>query len=116
MSDKICVKCQVELRVKQNGVPLVQLSAIAPVYLRMADLWHCPECGFEVILGVADNAMCHTIDSIDAEIVKCEMERRRVFHAWQNAKDRNKFREYYPLAAEALANDDFYLATHKPAE
>ena len=52
MNGKVCVACNIELRVKQNGVVLVEMSTVGPVALWRADLYHCPVCGIEAVLGV----------------------------------------------------------------
>lgn len=48
---KVCVRCQVELRPKKNGVGGLLMSANGPHQIYDADLWVCPTCGIEVLLG-----------------------------------------------------------------
>lgn len=47
----ICVKCQVEMRPKENGVGAVEMVGADPYRLWDADLWACPACGVQAILG-----------------------------------------------------------------
>lgn len=46
----ICVKCLTNLRCEKNGV----LVARDPHHVQRADLYKCPECGFEIITGAGD--------------------------------------------------------------
>jgi len=50
---KVCAKCQVELRPKKNGVEMVEMAHFGPSAIHQADLWSCPECGLEVVVGFA---------------------------------------------------------------
>ena len=50
---KICVKCQVELRPKKNGIDAVEMGTAGPLTVTCADLWYCPSCGYELIIGFA---------------------------------------------------------------
>jgi len=49
----VCVKCEVELRPEKNGVKLVDLFQhnTQPYQVWDADLWKCPICGVEIIVG-----------------------------------------------------------------
>lgn len=51
MNGKICAKCCIELRPKTNGICIAEMSCQGAEALWSADLWHCPQCGLEVILG-----------------------------------------------------------------
>ena len=48
---KVCVRCQVELRPKKNGVGAIMMASFGPYQLYDADLWACPICGVELLLG-----------------------------------------------------------------
>jgi len=52
--EAICVKCGNEYRCKKNGVSIEYNRNGAAVYYRSADLYQCPSCGHEIILGIAD--------------------------------------------------------------
>lgn len=61
MSHKpVCVTCQCEFRPKQCGVGLLDMFYPAdkqkpqPYCLWEADIYWCPNCGFEVVMGFAD--------------------------------------------------------------
>lgn len=56
MPRPVCLRCRKFLRVKKNGVVIEEGSpraggAWGPYKLWMGDLWRCPECGVEVIMG-----------------------------------------------------------------
>lgn len=53
MPAPICVKCEIEMRTKTNGVPLIETyeEDRKPYKLWMGDLWYCEKCGIEVIVG-----------------------------------------------------------------
>jgi len=49
----ICVKCEVEFRPKENDVRVVKWfsSPPRPCAIWCADLWTCPKCGIEIVVG-----------------------------------------------------------------
>lgn len=55
--EPVCVKCQCELRPKENGVGLLDMfrpsdeTEPQPYQIWDADLWSCPKCGYELITG-----------------------------------------------------------------
>jgi len=51
MTGRVCVKCQVEMRPEKNGVGALLMAADAPYHLYDADLWKCPVCGIQAVLG-----------------------------------------------------------------
>ena len=68
MTKPICVPCERFMRPKKNGVSWLEMAPMSneadgddtrPVHrkgwraykLWMADLWHCPDCHHEVIVG-----------------------------------------------------------------
>ena len=101
---KVCVKCQVEMRVKQNGVVLVEAATWGMLTLRQADLWHCPACGFEAVLGCADRSFyqCGEGD-IEVEIKRLEARGERVIVCWLNAAERDHFKRRRKEEAEKAA-------------
>lgn len=48
---KVCVKCQVELRPKTNGITAVEMASFGPYKIWAADTWECPVCHWVGILG-----------------------------------------------------------------
>ena len=53
----LCWKCGLELRPEKNGVVVVEMATFGPGALWQADLWKCPECGTQVIAGLARDPM-----------------------------------------------------------
>jgi hypothetical protein len=67
----ICVPCQRFYRPKKNGFAFIEGMPIGngvepglrqpeswePYKLWRGDLWHCPDCGAEIIVGVAPSPM-----------------------------------------------------------
>jgi hypothetical protein len=51
MIDKMCAKCHIELHCKQNGVYVMEYAGQLPYKLWEADLWDCPGCGAEIVVG-----------------------------------------------------------------
>jgi len=49
MSRPICVSCKVEMRCKKNGVTV---AGEIKHYHRSGDMYNCPECGHEIIIGL----------------------------------------------------------------
>lgn len=63
MNGKICPACRIELRPLKNGVDLIEMSTNGPEALWSSDLWHCTECGMEVILGIPDKPYARNGDA-----------------------------------------------------
>lgn len=53
----VCVKCQCEMRPKQNDVGVLTMAGDQPYQLWSADLWACPGCEVEIISGFGWKAM-----------------------------------------------------------
>jgi len=54
MPRMVCVKCQIKLKIKRNGVHVVETFGVdsdEPYKLWRADLWECPDCGAQVVSG-----------------------------------------------------------------
>lgn len=54
MPKATCVKCAVYLRPQTNDIRVVETAQRdfqKPYAIYHADLWRCPSCGFEVVLG-----------------------------------------------------------------
>lgn len=48
----VCVRCQVEFKVFENGITVAELFRDKQVYrLWQADIWKCAGCGAEVVFG-----------------------------------------------------------------
>jgi predicted RNA-binding Zn-ribbon protein involved in translation (DUF1610 family) len=61
MPEAVCIKCSVALKPETNGVSVAEMfQGDTEFYrIRQADLWSCPGCGMQVILGFADNGVEH---------------------------------------------------------
>jgi len=49
----ICVSCNSRMRPEKNGV-CVKYSANG---VQHGDLWECPECGYQIIMGLASEVL-----------------------------------------------------------
>lgn len=59
----VCKKCQCEMKPETNGVGLLDMFQPSdapepqPYQVWDADLWKCPKCGAEVVLGFGAGAL-----------------------------------------------------------
>ena len=53
----VCVKCKCELHPERNGVGVLDMADYDPYELYDADLWKCPNCGYEIVGGFGYNAI-----------------------------------------------------------
>lgn len=59
----VCKKCQCEMKPETNGVGLLDMfspsgvTEAQPYQVWDADLWKCPKCGVEVVLGFGVGAL-----------------------------------------------------------
>ncbi len=59
----VCAKCECELKPKENGIGLLDMfnpsdkSGPQPYQLWDADLYKCPKCGYEIVIGFGDLPM-----------------------------------------------------------
>ena len=85
----ICVKCELEMRPKKNGITVEEMAAAVGSYrLVMADLWACPQCSFEVVTGRAINPLAeHFEDRYRAELAMHE----DLIRAWPNQHERERY-------------------------
>ena len=69
----VCVKCNVEFRPKQNGVTVADyFMKNSQIYkLWEADLYVCPKCGMEIVVGFGQNAYAeHHSDDCEDKVFK----------------------------------------------
>lgn len=52
----VCASCRVEMRPETNDVQVLDVADWGPYQLWSADLWKCPICGKEIIIGFGNNA------------------------------------------------------------
>lgn len=83
MPKSVCVKCEVELRPEKNGVIVAELMQHnTKIYkLWSADLWKCPKCGIEVVLGFGRQAFIeHFEGEIDAKLQELKDAGRKIIY------------------------------------
>jgi hypothetical protein len=96
MKTPICAKCQIELRVKTNGLLLVDMTVAGPQAAHAADLHACPSCDYEVITGIAENAEIRSLKHICPYILAViKAVNRRVIPCWLNAREKGLFMSHY---------------------
>jgi len=49
----VCMKCKCELRPETNGMAVCDVAKFGDYELYAADLYKCPQCGYEVLGGFA---------------------------------------------------------------
>ena len=69
----VCVKCKIEFIPKQNGVTVADyfLKNTKIYKLWKADLYKCPKCGVEIVVGFGQNAYAeHYKDDCEDKALK----------------------------------------------
>ncbi len=68
---RICVKCEREFKPEKNGVIVVEMfQRNTKIYkLWEADLWKCPVCGIEIVVGFAQYPYAEHFSANCEEIV-----------------------------------------------
>lgn len=101
MTDRICVRCQVELRVKENGMWLVAMAAFGPVAAYRADLWNCPVCDQETIIGSASSPGRRCGSGCEEQFLRNLQGRgERIVPYWLNERERRQCLELWPAWGE----------------
>ena len=54
--EPVCVKCECEFRPEKNGIGLLDMASYGPVKIWEADLYKCPKCGTEIVVGFGQRA------------------------------------------------------------
>ena len=83
MPKSVCAKCEVELKPEENGVIVAEMMRNNTEIYKLweADLWKCPECGVEVVLGFALQAfMEHFEGDINAKLDEMKLSGRRIIY------------------------------------
>lgn len=71
MPKSVCVNCEVELKPAHIGIVVAEMMHHNTKIYKLweADLWKCPECGLEVVLGFASMPfMEHNEGDINAKL------------------------------------------------
>lgn len=94
---KVCIKCQIELRPKENGVLAVSMASFGAYEVYEADIWHCPGCGWEGILGFgSDSVAQHLGYDLEAILAENAKQGRTIHRFWLNQKERNAYKLRFP--------------------
>lgn len=83
MPKSVCVNCEVELKPEHNGVIIAEMFQNNSKLYKLweADLWKCPECGLEVILGFAQQPfMEHWQGPIEQVLEECRESGRKIIY------------------------------------
>ena len=61
MPKPVCVRCEIEFRVRRVGVAVIEMAYEPPIPYRItqADLLRCPQCGQEIVTGFAQKSIEH---------------------------------------------------------
>ena len=71
MPKMVCVKCEVELKPRTNGVLIQEMfqNNTKTYKLWMADLWQCPKCLTQIVAGFANHPLMeHFQGDIESEV------------------------------------------------
>ena len=85
---KVCAKCCVELRPEENGVTAVEMASFGPVAVYMADLWKCPGCGAETILGFGAKPIVQHFEPAFEDTLAKLRQNTRTFEFWLNIHEK----------------------------
>ena len=89
--EPVCATCQCEFRPEHNSVGLLDMynpsntNEPQPYQIWEADLWKCPKCGVEIVVGFGSDAILRHHEKPD-------------FEKWLKYKeDNSKIIKNYPL-------------------
>ena len=74
MPKMVCVKCEVEFRVRKHGVKVFEMcNENQDIYkIWNTNKWRCPKCGVEVIAGFGSMPIVeHYEAGFDEVLIKC---------------------------------------------
>lgn len=83
MPKSVCVNCEVELKPEHNGVIVAEMMRENTAIYKLweADLWKCPECGLEIVLGFgAMPFMEHYEGDINAKLEEIKESGKRIIY------------------------------------
>ena len=102
---RVCPQCEIELRPLKNGVHAIEMAVFGPIAIWQADLWHCPECGLEVLVGFGKKPCIEHFnegwDTVLDTTYASEKLGDRVICFWMNRQERTQYQENH--AKEVLA-------------
>lgn len=76
MGRPICVKCEVEFRMKIAGIYVKEMYRHNQEVYKVwsADLWECPLCGTQIVFGFGNNPLAHGSDEEEMREVLKKLE------------------------------------------
>ena len=78
----ICAQCQVELKPEKNGIGVLDMADFGPLQIWEADVWKCPSCLREIIVGFGHNPIeFHFNKEAFKHIIKSHREKSRVYES-----------------------------------
>lgn len=88
-----CPKCQLELRVKKNGVGVESMADFGSYQYFHVDLWICPECGLEILAGFGAKPIVeHCQKSRYEQFIATDRAHNvPVFRYWANQQEKSRF-------------------------
>lgn len=51
----VCVSCEVDMYPEKNGIGVLDMVDTDPYKLWSADMWQCPRCSYQIIIGFGHN-------------------------------------------------------------
>lgn len=87
---KVCAQCCVELRPETNGVLVVLYASFGPYQAYHADLWRCPTCSNDVLLGFGQPIAEHFSHDLTDMMTQARGQGEPVFRFWENERQRAK--------------------------
>lgn len=87
--EKVCVKCQVELRPHTNGVVAISMASFGEYQLYDADTWQCPECGWCGVLDFARRPFAEHYEPKFAESLATVQRDRVCVRFWRDTVAKN---------------------------
>ena len=75
----VCAKCEVEMRPEKNGVGVLDMAEFGPYKIWDADLYKCPKCGYEVIVGFAHFAIAEHHEANFESTVQSYRDKERLY-------------------------------------
>ena len=79
----VCVGCEVEMKPEKNGVGVLDMAEFGPYKIWDADLYKCPECGCEVIVGFAHFAIAEHHEGNFESAVQAYRDKERLYKSTQ---------------------------------
>ncbi len=91
----ICPVCEVQMRPKNQGVPVESMATFGSYQLFMADLYACPVCDKEVLTGFGPQPIAeHFEPGYEQKLTDAQDSRLdRNFQFWRNAQEKDQYKK-----------------------